>query len=222
MDAGLAAVLGAVAGSVGGVVGSIVTGRVQRDGVLMSVRAEHLKQRHQPRHDAYRVFLRSMTELKDRVLVDSYENTRPTEEDAFRKEINERWIELSLFGPPSVSAADGILVRERARLVVDAMAAARERESELIGLPEHYTPEALEYAEDLAGQAVDHVQAAARLLARAIDDFALTASDALNDDGTNRQRRPRFGFIRRRRLYRQALAEIRSGRSAPDRSSNSY
>ncbi|MFF4832563.1 hypothetical protein [Streptomyces sp. NPDC001315] len=203
MDSGLAAVLGAVAGSVGGVVGSIVTGRVQRDGVLMSVRAEHLKQRHQPRHEAYRVFLRSMTELKDRVLVESYESTGPADEDAFRKEINERWIELSLFGPPSVSAADGILVREHARLVVDAMAAARERESELLRLPGDYTPEVLQDAEDAAGQAVDHVQAAARALARAIDGFALTASAALNDDGTKRQQKPRFMFLSRRRLYRQ-------------------
>ncbi|MFF7644373.1 hypothetical protein [Streptomyces canus] len=146
-----------------------------------------------------------MTELKDRVLVDSYENTRPVEEDAFRKEINERWIELSLFGPPSVSAADGILVREHARLVVDAMATARERESDLLGLPEDYTPEVLQDAEDAAGQAVDHVQAAARLLARAIDAFALTASDALNDDGTRRRRKPRFSSASIRFLHRHSL-----------------
>ncbi|MER7836191.1 hypothetical protein ABTY98_09805 [Streptomyces sp. NPDC096040] len=217
MDAGLAAVLGAVAGSVGGIAGSIVTGRVQRDGVLMSVRAEHLKERRQPRHDAYKVFLRSMTDLKDRVLVESYQSTSPQEEVAFRKEINERWIELSLYGPPVVSATDGVLVRERARAVVDAMAAARQREYELLNLPDDYTPEILQEAEDVAGRAVDYVQSSARTLAKAIDDFALAASDALNDDGTKRLRQRRIRFFARRRLYRQHLAELRS-RPAPDRS----
>ncbi|WP_143626276.1 hypothetical protein [Streptomyces viridosporus] len=161
-----------------------------------------------------------MTELKDRVLVESYESTHPEEENTFRKEINERWIELSLFGPPAISAATGVLVRDHARLVVDGMAAARERESVLLGLPEDCTPEALQEAEEAAGRAVDWVQATARMLAAAIDDFAHSASEALNDDGTRMRRQPRIGFFRRRRLYRQHLAEIRS-RPAPDRSPDS-
>ncbi|MFF3893175.1 hypothetical protein ACFYY3_08290 [Streptomyces sp. NPDC001812] len=161
-----------------------------------------------------------MTDLKDRVLVESYENTHPEEEDTFRKEINERWIELSLYGPPSISAATGVLVREHARLVVDGMAAARERQSVLLRLPEDCAPEVLQEAEDAAGRAVDWVQSLARMLAAAIDDFAFSASEILNDDGTRRQRQRRIGFFARRRLYRRRLAEMRS-RPAPDRSPGS-
>ncbi|MFI1834024.1 hypothetical protein [Streptomyces olivaceoviridis] len=186
MDAGLAAVLGAAAGAVGGVVGSIVTGRVQRDGVLVAVRAEHLKERRQPRHDAYRAFIQTILNLKERIDFDSYENTHWREEEALKKEINTRWIDLSLYGPDSVIAGAS-RVRDIALNVVHEMGVSREAAYQLMRMDEE--DGRFDDAQDTAGLAVDGVYSAARVLADAVDEFALTASAALNDDGT---KRPRF------------------------------
>ncbi|MET8181960.1 hypothetical protein [Streptomyces sp. NPDC005336] len=197
---GLAAVLGAAAGAVGGVFGSLVTGKVQRDGVLISVRAEHLKERRQPRHEVYKAFIQSLTTLKDRVLAENYENTRAEEEDAFRKEINARWIDVSLLGPIYVNS-HAVEVRDLALVVVNRMGAARECASVLLRLNGDEGDDVFEHAERSAGHAVDSVRAHAELLGATIDAFSVTASEALNDDGTKR----RLGLRERMRRFRPLI-----------------
>ncbi|MFJ1731122.1 hypothetical protein [Streptomyces sp. NPDC088254] len=127
--------------------------------------------------------------------MDSYENTDPREEEALRKEVNSRWIDLSLFGPESV-ITDASQVRDTALDLVHEMGLAREAASEMLGLDEDDLR--FDDAQNAAGLAVDQVQSAAHVLAEAVDEFALTASAVLNDDGTRRPRFFRWGRIPQR------------------------
>lgn len=69
MDAGTSAVLGALAGSVATIGAAFVTSRAQREGARITARAEHRKERREPRYRAYKEFLeeastmRSLTEV---------------------------------------------------------------------------------------------------------------------------------------------------------------
>ncbi|MFI9252470.1 hypothetical protein [Streptomyces sp. NPDC053069] len=138
-----------------------------------------------------------MTDLKERVLVDSYENTRSEETVNLRKEVNSRWVDLSLHGPDFVIVGAS-RVRDAALEVVSHMAVARVYADHLIGLDEE--DERFAEAQYNAGRSVDLLQVAARTLARDVDEFALTASAALNDDGTRRA-----SPLRRRRMLRRQL-----------------
>ncbi|MCX4865703.1 MULTISPECIES: hypothetical protein [unclassified Streptomyces] len=57
MDAGLAAVFGALAGSAGTIGAAFATGWAQRSATRITVRAEHVRQRNQPRREAYIEFM---------------------------------------------------------------------------------------------------------------------------------------------------------------------
>ncbi|MET7869597.1 hypothetical protein [Streptomyces cyaneofuscatus] len=65
MDAGLAAVLGALAGAVGAVGGAWMTSRGQWKSARLAARAEHKRQRREPRSEVYATFLNSSNQLLD-------------------------------------------------------------------------------------------------------------------------------------------------------------
>lgn len=65
MDAGLAAVLGALAGAVGAVGGAWTTSRVQWKSARLTARAEHKRQRREPRHEVYATFLTAANQFSD-------------------------------------------------------------------------------------------------------------------------------------------------------------
>lgn len=65
MDAGLAAVLGALAGAVGAVGGAWMTSRGQLKSARLAARAEHRRQRREPRNEVYATFLKSSNQLLD-------------------------------------------------------------------------------------------------------------------------------------------------------------
>ncbi|MFD5207748.1 hypothetical protein ACFWNF_12590 [Streptomyces anulatus] len=191
MDAGLAAVLGALAGSVGTVVAAVA----QREAVRITARAQQRNERRQPRHDAYKAFAMAVTEVRKRVSFNEYEDTTEREEEDFRNELYERWIDLSLMGPESVVNAGSELLDEALK-VVFVMGETRYLGNRAIVVHERSdsNEEEQEVADAEYNAYVDLVWERARGLMDSITAFSLVSQSALDDDGTKRQR------VRRRRI----------------------
>lgn len=181
MDAGLAAVLGAVAGSVGGVIGSLAAGRAQREGVRMTLKAEHYKERHQPRREAYRAFLQVLLDLEARATMDDYEDTTRREERDIRDNLDARWIDLTLAGPEAV-AIIGSAVRDHADSVIHQMGECRELVQQL--LQDHDDEDAEEAARLEYEESLNTLGELNRELIDGINIFGTAASRILDQDGT--------------------------------------
>ncbi|MGW4019928.1 hypothetical protein [Streptomyces sp. NPDC005009] len=181
MDAGLAAVLGAVAGSVGGVIGSLAAGRAQREGVRMTLKAEHVKERHQPRREAYKAFLQILLNLEARAAMENYEDTTRAEEKELRENLDARWIELALAGPESL-ATIGSIVRDHADGTIAQMGVCRDRVREL--LRDHENEESEEAARLEYERELNTLDELNRELGNGINLFGTAASRILDQDGT--------------------------------------
>lgn len=163
----------------------------------MTLRAEHIKERRQPRHDAYKAFIQSTFALKESVLsCDVYEDPTLEEENRLRSEITAQWTDLVLLGPKSVNMLGSVL-HDAALDVIRQMGAARY----ILHFALHIR-HANEDEEDAYREAyedsLNNLRSLAEQLGLAINAFAAVASTLLEDDGT-KQRRARF-WKRRRSL----------------------
>ncbi|MDT3724263.1 hypothetical protein ROS62_04925 [Streptomyces sp. DSM 41972] len=103
MNAVVAALLGTLLGALATIGAAVVSGWAQREGARISARAQHVKDRHEPRREAYKAFIEVTTNLKERfALLERYERASVDERESFRKDVNDRWVDLSLLGPVSV------------------------------------------------------------------------------------------------------------------------
>ncbi|MFC8005560.1 hypothetical protein ACFUCH_13515 [Streptomyces olivaceus] len=190
MSAVIAALLGTFLGSLATIGAAVVSGWAQREGARISARAQYVKDRHEPRREAYKSFIEVATNLKERFArLSNYERASIGERDSFRKEINARWVELSLLGPADVItvASD---VRDIALDVVHQMGVAAHEEFVYLRVDED-DEDRHEAAQHHFEGVMTDLLSAANELAAAIDDFAMIASAALDDDGTARRSLPR-------------------------------
>ncbi|MGW1372699.1 hypothetical protein ACWD6P_00240 [Streptomyces sp. NPDC002446] len=181
MDAGIAAVLGALAGAAATIGTSLVTSHAGRSQARLSARAEHLRQRRQPRESVYRDFLASATDLRDQLRsvsggaldqpalldTDEFDDAYAAEVNRLNGEIRARWLDVSLSGPTEVAARAGEIEAASARVALA-----------VVWLSTH----------DDDHWATDHVCSAfmahTRTLFRAIPEMIELAREALDDDGT--------------------------------------
>ncbi|MCZ4117829.1 hypothetical protein [Streptomyces sp. H39-S7] len=180
MVAVAAALLGTLLGSLATIGAAIVSGWAQREGARISARSQYIKDRHQPRSDTYKSFMKMAVDLTDRVVEnDGYEDTTADEERTIRKKISEHWIDLSLIGPNSVIAA-GSEVRDRCFSVVRQMTRTREFGYEVADSDQQDEGEPIAVYENAMG-ILDEL---AYALFDEVKQFAEVASAALDDDGT--------------------------------------
>ncbi|WP_143074789.1 hypothetical protein [Streptomyces mangrovisoli] len=207
MDAGVAAVLGAVTGSISGVIGSITAGRAQREGVRMTVRSEHAKERHQPRRDAYKAFLQVLLDLEARLTMDAYEDSTPEEEKQLRSELDARWIDVVLAGPEAVTVV-GYVVRNAVDDVFAHMAECRQLMQRAI---EDYADEdEEEAARQEYEDSLNRLHEFTQLLVDSVNAFGTVASKILDRDGTELQKRSRWWRLRNRASSNPARASGQS------------
>ncbi|MFI8834028.1 hypothetical protein ACIGPN_23775 [Streptomyces afghaniensis] len=205
MDAGIAAVLGAVAGSISGVIGSVATGRAQREGVRMTVRAEAFKERHQPRRDAYKAFLQVLLNLDARLNTPAYEDSTPEEERQLRDDLDTRWIDVVLAGPEAITIV-GSAVRDAVDDGIAHMGECRRLLNEWLKLANANEDENAEEAarqeyEDAINKADDFRNA----LNDCINAFGAVASRILDADGTERNKSSRWKtWVRKRAAARRS------------------
>ncbi|MER7809389.1 hypothetical protein [Streptomyces sp900116325] len=198
MDAGIAAVLGAVTGSISGVIGSIAAGRAQREGVRMTVRSDHAKERHQPRRDAYKAYLQVLLDLEARLVMPGYEDSTPAEEMQLRSDLDARWIDVVLAGPEAITIV-GSAVRDSVDYMIAHMGECRR----LLKTWVEDTPEEDEDEFEAARQAYEDAINEARefrsQLVDCINIFGGSASRILDIDGTERRRFSRWRMRRKKR-----------------------
>ncbi|MGY1502921.1 hypothetical protein ACW4TU_41205 [Streptomyces sp. QTS52] len=117
MDAGLAALLGALAGAVSATAAGVSTGWATREQAKISARAEHYRQRIEPREAAYRAFITANNALVEHMgrkygfpSDSAYLSSAPSREFAgegreLAKTIRNCWQDIALLGPPAVAEA---------------------------------------------------------------------------------------------------------------------
>ncbi|WP_406740157.1 hypothetical protein [Streptomyces atratus] len=190
MNAVLATLLGTLAGAIATIGAATATGWAQREGARIAARANHRTERRQPRHDAYAAVLKAAMAIRERVDLESYEDTSPEEEERLMEGISNGWLELSLLGPPSaVISASGL--RTTAHDIVVLMRKARVLGQRFLESDED-DEVAFEAAERAYSTTVDTIANSAIRLQETITKFALAASAALDEDGTESRR-----FMRR-------------------------
>ncbi|MBQ0974750.1 hypothetical protein KBZ00_27005 [Streptomyces sp. RK31] len=200
MDAGIAAVLGAVCGSISGVIGSVSAGRAQRESVLMTVRAEQLKEKHQPRRDAYKAFLQVLLDLDARLNSPAYEDSTAEEEQQLRSSLDARWIDVVLAGPWSITVV-GSAVRDAVDSMVSHMGLCRRLQTYwLEETSEDIDAEEFEAARQDYEDAINQTDDMRKELHDCINAFAAAATKILDEDGTEGRR----GFWRRFRRKRRS------------------
>ncbi|WP_128380239.1 hypothetical protein [Streptomyces cavernae] len=112
MDAGLAAVLGAVAGALATTGAALATGWAMREQAKITARAEHRRQRREPRSDIYKRFIDAARDMEHHTrpgsLIDQPEDD-PEVMDHYAVrlgetayQVREAWIEVALAGPSAV------------------------------------------------------------------------------------------------------------------------
>ncbi|WP_371796028.1 hypothetical protein [Streptomyces sp. NBC_01718] len=204
MDAGIAAVLGAVTGSISGVIGSITAGRAQREGVRMTVRSDHAKERHQPRRDAYRAFLQVLLDLDARLNTPAYEDSTPEEEKQLRSDLDSRWIDVALAGPEEITIV-GSVVRDAVDGMISHMGECRRLLKNCLEDPDEFGAAHQAYED-----AINKADEFRNVLADGINAFGTVSSRILDIDGTERRR---FSRWRMRRKKRATTERASSGES---------
>jgi hypothetical protein len=174
MDAGLAAVLGALAGAAGTTLAGLATGWSAREQARITARAEHQRQRRQPRHEVYENLIRTAASVRDhagsRFAYDIVAN--PTLEYCHESEqladtIKEQWIQVALAGPKIVEQPAADIARSAAEL--SACAYGFYSECTNAGDEEEHWEKGKEVY---------------RRLQQELDVFISAAQEALDDDGT--------------------------------------
>ncbi|MET8181962.1 hypothetical protein [Streptomyces sp. NPDC005336] len=178
MDSGIAAVLGALAGSVATIGAAMATGWAQRETARLTARAEHQRQRREPRHGIYKDFVSHGAQLRDQLEIfkdfDLYPNSLADEtvqrcNDTARA-LQDKWLEVGLVGPSDAAtigkeieqaARSAILQVQRLKWFVDNDDDRRIATQSMIG-------------------------ASAEKLAQLLDAFIAFAQGALDDDGSRK------------------------------------
>ncbi|MER5687423.1 hypothetical protein [Streptomyces sp. NPDC002205] len=209
MDAGIAAVLGALTGSISGVIGSITAGRAQREGVRMTVRSDHAKERHQPRRDAYKAFLQVLLDLDARLNTPAYEDSTPAEEKQLRSDLDSRWIDVALAGPEAITIV-GSVVRDAVDDMIAHMGECRHLLNTFLEDTPEEDEEEFEAARQAYEDAINKTDEFRNVLADGINAFGAVSSRILDRDGTERRR---FSRWRMRRKQRATTERASSGGS---------
>ncbi|MFF0161798.1 hypothetical protein ACFYRY_30300 [Streptomyces sp. NPDC005263] len=179
MDAGLAAVLGALAGSIATISAAIAANRSQRETARFAARAEHQRQRREPRHGVYKEFIAHASQLREQLDIfanfDLYPNS-VTDETVKRyndtaKVLQGKWVEVGLVGPGDVSASSKVIEQlgRKSALQVNRLQWFIDQGSEQRKIEEQTA---------IAGSSVQ--------LTELLDKFIDTAQAALDDDGSLR------------------------------------
>ncbi|GHJ27131.1 hypothetical protein TPA0910_15640 [Streptomyces hygroscopicus subsp. sporocinereus] len=177
MDAGLAAVLGALAGSTATLGTAICTRWYQRQTARLAARAEHQRQRREPRHDIYRDFISYASNLRDQLDTFKDFDLSPdsvTDETVQRcndtfKALQGKWIEVGLVGPEGVAVV-GKEIEELARF--SALAVGRLQWFRDNGYEPRMLTEQSNIEENFGK------------LVEVLDNFISLARTALDDDGS--------------------------------------
>ncbi|MFZ4203360.1 hypothetical protein ACOZE4_00580 [Streptomyces griseoincarnatus] len=198
MNAVVAALLGTLLGSLATIGAAVVAGWAQREGARIAARSQYVKDRHEPRRAEYKAFMKVATELSERILTaEGYRDSTLDEEMALRRNVHERWIDLSLAGPDSVIKA-GARLRDCVFHVLAQMAASRRLVSDLHSVNDE-DEEAEEQALGVYEESLHALDSLADLLIEEVGKFAEAASAALDDDGTAPRSLPRGKRTARRR-----------------------
>ncbi|MEV5596007.1 hypothetical protein [Streptomyces sp. NPDC052496] len=113
MDAGWAAVLGAVAGALATTGAALVTGWASREQARIAARAEHVRQRREPRREIYHGFLAVTSEVREVVLGRCFDTARGLTHQgqdvrnwlaSSTAAVREHWLRVMLVGPEEVGA----------------------------------------------------------------------------------------------------------------------
>ncbi|WP_399942817.1 hypothetical protein ACGH52_26255 [Streptomyces sp. BBFR25] len=206
MDAGLAAIGGAVVGSFATLGASLAAGWYQREGVRITARSEHRKQRHNAQEGAYREYIKAVTEtitlltdvhlptttirgtdgeifttISSRfdpsiVFTDEFFDELELRETQFRS----AWIEVSLVGPSRVAEKGKKLIQsiQQASMMAGFTAAVIDESSS--NLEDESTGRDL--ARTFKDFARDVHEASTQL-----DSFTSAARDCLDDDGVSKK-----------------------------------
>ncbi|MFE9569239.1 hypothetical protein ACFYMW_12175 [Streptomyces sp. NPDC006692] len=186
MDAGIAAIGGALAGSVATVGAAFATGWWQRENIRLTGRAEHWRQRREPRSQVYREFASAVADIRDRVRTQPHmpdsglawvspEFFSDTLTDQLREmlvPVRRSWLDVALAGPQSVSGSAAEIEKACRKLVVFAMG-ARSTSSD-------------ESSQAYVGSSRAFIETA-NSLSPLLDSFIEIAQAALDDDGTRTQ-----------------------------------
>ncbi|WP_143203474.1 hypothetical protein [Streptomyces sp. CB02115] len=186
MDAGIAVVLGAVSAAIGTGSGALFTAWAQRNSAATNARAEHLRQRREPRETSYRELGTAVN-----ALLTLFAN--PTESLTFTREyevrvkeavesIAGRSVDVSLKGPPPVAeAAEKVIGDSRAVLrayqnAFIAMSAAVDAGGRGEAMPARLS--------DIINPLIGDLQGSLHSADESLNEFLALARIALDDDGT--------------------------------------
>ncbi|GAA1423493.1 hypothetical protein GCM10009601_26830 [Streptomyces thermospinosisporus] len=177
MDAGLAAVLGALAGSAATIGTAFVTSRSQRETARLTARAEHQRQRREPRHDTYKAFISSTSQLRDQLekfenfdlYPDSITDATVQHYNDTANELKSQWVEVALVGPANVGASSKKVeqLAHKTALQVNRL--------------QWFIDQRDDQKRDSERSAIE---LSAFELALALDNFITVAQAALDDDGS--------------------------------------
>ncbi|MFD5519095.1 hypothetical protein [Streptomyces sp. NPDC127066] len=184
MDSGIAAVLGALAGSVATIGAALATGWAQREGARIAARSEHRRERREPRHAVYRDLMEAATTFHHRIAIYKYADVGMREDLQLRVEdipalrqnkerVNKSAIEVALVGPKGVSEASMKLSKwsEEAYTYVSA-------------LTDLHPSQAAD--EQIWRFTTQGAADATKRCGHALEEFALLAQAALDDDGSRK------------------------------------
>ncbi|MFF1845241.1 hypothetical protein ACFVW9_26530 [Streptomyces sp. NPDC058217] len=206
MDAGLAAIGGAIVGTFATLGASLAAGWFQREGVRITARSEHRKQRHSAQESAYREFIKAATETIA-LLQDVHLPTQTTRgggdelvaivsprfdlstvftNDFFEElELRESqatsaWIEVSLAGPSSVAEKGKKLIEsiQQASMMTGFVAAVIDESSN--------SEDERARREDPA-RAFNDFKRDVYMADTHLSSFTSVARDWLDDDGVSRK-----------------------------------
>ncbi|WP_405817309.1 hypothetical protein OG241_22560 [Streptomyces sp. NBC_01390] len=164
MDAGMAAVLGALAGSVGTMGAAFAAGRAQRAGAEIAARAEHRKNRRDPRQAAYKELIDAALALAEWEYYDDEPN-QDAELEPYLLRIQKAYVDVALAGPARVAKPADKLYYESALYKVTV----RERAKANFETPHRWVT-------DVNEKIFQHLA-----------DFMSAAQSALDDDGSRRR-----------------------------------
>lgn len=182
MDAGTAAVLGALAGSVATIGAALATGWAQREGARIAARAEHRRERREPRLAIYKEFISVATAFRSEsspytipeLIPDNLEKEAADSISEAAAELKKSATDVALAGPRRVSK-EAIRIE---RLGNELATSVR--------LFVHFAPRANAAIDEKLFQRMRRrgVVTLARKVHRAVDAFVLRAQAALDDDGS--------------------------------------
>ncbi|MFF6808824.1 hypothetical protein ACFZAG_02850 [Streptomyces sp. NPDC012403] len=183
MDAGTAAVLGALVGSVATIGAALATGWAQREGVRITARSEHRRERREPRQGAYQEFISSALSLHSQIHVfageaelvpEAISSDEYSQFHALASAVEQKSITVALAGPREVTEA----ALKIGRLSIDI--ASNIGAVGLIHANDEGSDERFRWK--MRKVIADH----AVLFESAVDNFVLLAQAALDDDGSRK------------------------------------